>query len=167
MPNLPVDVDSWGRSACYPRSTFYPLSDGHSTLGRRITRADFRPCSACLPRSQARLCSCALRTVADRPERTLRAPPLLFGRRPPQSNYPPGTVPPPDQGRGLGCQSVEGGIPRVAPRGLAPSVRSLPPILYTTDRQPMPSCSKGSRGLSVLPRVSRIFTTSAISPGPW
>ena len=31
----------------------------------------------------------------------------------------------------------------------------------------MPSCSKGSRGLSVLPRVSRIFTTSAISPGPW
>ena len=31
----------------------------------------------------------------------------------------------------------------------------------------MPSCSKGSRGLSVLPRVSRIFTTSAISPGLW
>ena len=31
----------------------------------------------------------------------------------------------------------------------------------------MPSCSEGSRGLSVLPRVSRIFTTSAISPGPW
>ena len=108
-----------------------------------------------------------MRTVADRPEQTLRAPPLLFGRRPPQSNYPPGTVPPPDQGRGLGCQNVEGGIPRVAPRGLAPSVQSLPPILYTTDRQPMPSCSKGSRGLSVLPRVSRIFTTSAISPGPW
>ena len=107
------------------------------------------------------------RTVADRPEQTLRAPPLRFGRRPPQSNYPPGTVPPPDRGRGLGCQNAEGGIPRVAPRGLAPSVRSLPPILYTTYRQPMPSCSKGSRGLSVLPRVSRIFTTSAISPGPW
>ncbi len=31
----------------------------------------------------------------------------------------------------------------------------------------MSSCSKGSRGLSVLPRVSRIFTTSAISPGLW
>ena len=167
MPNLAVDVDSWARSACYPRSTFYPLSDGPSTRGRRITRADFRPCSACLPRSQARLCSCAPRTVADRPERTLRAPPLLFGRRPPQSNYPPGTVPHPGQGVGLGCQSVGGGIPRVAPRGLAPSVRCLPPILYATVRQPMPSCSKGSRGLSVLPRVSRIFTTSAISPGPW
>ena len=34
-------------------------------------------------------------------------------------------------------------------------------------RQPMSSCSKGSRGLSVLPRVSRIFTTIAISPGLW
>ncbi len=28
VPNLPVDVDSWGRSACYPRGSFYPLSDG-------------------------------------------------------------------------------------------------------------------------------------------
>ncbi len=26
----PVDKSSWGRSACYPRSTFYPLSDGPS-----------------------------------------------------------------------------------------------------------------------------------------
>ena len=25
VPNLAVDVDSWARSACYPRSTFYPL----------------------------------------------------------------------------------------------------------------------------------------------
>ena len=167
MPNLPVDVDSWGRSACYPRSTFYPLSDGHSTLCRRITRTCFRTCSACVPRSQARLHSCALRTVADRPERTLCAPPLRFRRRPPQSNYPPDTVPLPDHGEGLGCQSAEGGIPRATPQRLAPLVRSLPPILYTANRQPMSSCSKGSRGLSVLPRVSRIFTTSAISPGPW
>ena len=36
MPNLPVDVDSWGRSACYPQGSFYPLSDGisiHYTAG--------------------------------------------------------------------------------------------------------------------------------------
>ena len=26
MPNLPVDVDSWGRSACYPQGNFYPLT---------------------------------------------------------------------------------------------------------------------------------------------
>ena len=167
MPNLAVDVDSWARSACYPRSTFYPLSDGPSTRGRRITRADFRPCSACLPRSQARLCSCALRTVADRPERTLRAPPLRFGRRPPQSNYPPGTVRGPDEGAALGRRSCEGSIPRAAPPGLAPGVHSLLPILYAPNRRPMPSCSEGSRGLSVLPQVARIFTNSAVSPGPW
>ena len=167
MPNLAVDVDSWARSACYPRSTFYPLSDGHSTLCRRITRTDFRPCSRCLSRSQARLHSCALGTVADRPERTFRAPPLRFGRRPPQSNYPPGTVRAPGHGRALDRRSDEGGIPRAAPRGLAPPVPSLPPILYTPNQRSMPSCSKGSRGLSVLPWVIRIFTNNTISPGPW
>ena len=167
MPNLAVDVDSWARSACYPRSTFYPLSDGHSTLCRRITRTCFRTCSACMPRSQARLHSCALRMVADHPERTLRAPPLQFRRRPSQSNYPPDTVPLPDHGQGLDRRSCEGSIPRAAPRGLAPPLHGLLPILYTPNQRSMPSCSKGSRGLSVLPQVIRIFTNSAISPGPW
>ena len=167
MPNLAVDVDSWARSACYPRSTFYPLSDGPPTRGRRITRACFRTCSACGPRSQARLYSC-IQKDGCRPSRAdLRAPPLPFRRRPPQSNCPPGTVPEPVDGLGLGRRSREGSIPRAAPRGLAPPDLSLLPILYTRDQRPMPSCSEGSRGLSVLPRVSRIFTTSAISPGPW
>ena len=31
----------------------------------------------------------------------------------------------------------------------------------------MSSCSEGSRGLSVLPQVIRIFTNNTISPGPW
>ena len=154
MPNLAVDVDSWARSACYPRSTFYPLSDGPPTRGRRITRACFRTCSACPPRSQARLHSCALGTVADRPERTLRAPPLRFGRRPPQSNCPPGAVPRPDDGAGLGRRRGGGSIPRAAPRELAPPLRSLLPILYAPGQRPMPSCSEGSRGLSVLPQVA-------------
>ena len=92
VPNPIVDVDSWIGSACYPRSTFYPLSDGHSTLGRRITRTDFRLCSTCMSRSQACLYSCTLRTIANRSEPTLRTPPLHFRRRPPQSNYPSGTV---------------------------------------------------------------------------
>ena len=38
----PVDVSSWGRSACYPRSTFYPLSDGPSMRNHRITMLYFR-----------------------------------------------------------------------------------------------------------------------------
>ena len=59
VPNLPVAVNAWGRSACYPRSTFYPLSDGHSMLDRRITNADFRPCSTDGSRSQAPFYVCA------------------------------------------------------------------------------------------------------------
>ena len=35
-----------GRSACYPRSTFYPLSDGPSIQNHRITLACFRTWSA-------------------------------------------------------------------------------------------------------------------------
>ena len=167
MPNLAVDVDSWARSACYPRSTFYPLSDGLSTQSRRITRTWFPICSTCWSRSQACFCSCTQKDGCRPSRADLRAPPLPFRRRPPQSNCPPDTVPTPDNGRRLGCQRDEGGIPRVAPRRLASSLHSLPPILYTPHRQPMSSCSKGSRGLSVHPRVSRIFTTSAISPGPW
>ncbi len=30
----------------------------------------------------------------------------------------------------------------------------------------MPACSKAPRGLSVLPRVTRIFTSTVISPSP-
>ena len=36
--------------------------------------------------------------MSDRDLANLRAPPLLFGRRPPQSNYPPDTVHNPDKG---------------------------------------------------------------------
>ena len=59
MPNLPAARDARGRSACYPRSTFYPLSDGLSIQHRRITNADFRPCSTDGSRSQAPLYVCA------------------------------------------------------------------------------------------------------------
>ena len=39
------------RPACYPRSTFYPLSFGASTRNRRITKPCFRTCSTCMSRS--------------------------------------------------------------------------------------------------------------------
>jgi hypothetical protein len=55
VPNLPAARDARGRSACYPRSTFYLLSDGPSMQDRRITNADFRPCSTDGSRSQAPL----------------------------------------------------------------------------------------------------------------
>src|SRR5574344_622235 len=60
VPNRGVDVNSRPRSACYPQSTFYPLSDGASTSDRRITRSRFRVCLRCLSRSEAHFYPCAL-----------------------------------------------------------------------------------------------------------
>src|SRR5919206_136013 len=97
---------------------------------------------------------------------TFCAPPLLFGGRPPQSNYPPDAVPAPDHGSGLEAQNTKGGIPRLTPRGLASPLHSLPPILDNESQTPTSSCSKGSRGLSVQPRVLGIFTETTVSPDP-
>src|SRR6266851_1781487 len=50
----------WERSACYPRGSFCPLRHSPSTRYCGITKPDFRPCSACPPRSQAPFCLCTL-----------------------------------------------------------------------------------------------------------
>ena len=149
MPNTAVDTDSWAVSACYPRSTFYPLSDGPSMQNHRITKTCFRTCSACLPRSQARFRLYTLRAISDRAERTfvlLRY--SLGGDRPSQTTHharSPSRV----HGTRLELQTGQGGISRSAPRGLAPPLRSLPPILHRPAQSPVQSYSKGSRGLSV------------------
>ena len=83
VPNHPVDMDSWGRSACYPRGTFYPLSDGASTSHRRVTSPDFRPCSTCLSHSQAPLCTYTRNLIANQAEGTFeRLRYILGGNRP-------------------------------------------------------------------------------------
>ncbi len=79
----------------------------------------------------------------------LRTPPLHFGRRPPQSNCLPCTVPDPDNGPRLEPQTNQGGISRSAPRVLASTLHCLPPILHRPVQSPMQSYSKGSWGLSV------------------
>src|SRR5262245_34497261 len=90
VPNPPVDVNSWGGSACYPRGSFYPISYGPSTQCRRITKADFRLCAAGLPCSQAPLCLCTHRRVAIPPEGTIaRLRYLLGGVRPRQTTHQP------------------------------------------------------------------------------
>ena len=66
-------------------------------------------------------------------------------------------------GSRLDAHDYKGGISRVAPRELAPSLQSLPPILHISSSAPLQSCSKGARGLSVQPRVLRIFTENSIS----
>src|SRR5690625_5115183 len=86
VPNLPVDVNSWGRYACYPRGSFYPLSDGPSMRNQRITKPDFRPCSTCRSRSQAPLCLYTLRMISNHSEGTFgRLRYLLGGDRPSQT----------------------------------------------------------------------------------
>ena len=166
VPNRSVDVSSRDRSACYPRSSFYPLIDGPSTRNRRVTRPCFRTCSTCRSRSQAPLCPCTLRAIADRAEGTfgrLRYP--LGGDRPSQTAHltlSPGTI----QCPRLVPQPDQGGISPAPPPPPERGLLRLPPILRRPDQDTMPGCSKASRGLSVLPRVQGIFTLTTISPGP-
>ena len=151
-------MNSQARSACYPQSTFYPMSDGPSMQNHRITKTCFRTCSTCRSHSQAPLCLYTLRLVSNQPEGTFARLRYSFGRRPPQSNCPPGSVPDPDYGPGLEAQNSQGGISTLAPPRPESRLQSLPPILRRLSRTSLPSCSKGSWGLSVLPRVEGIFT---------
>ncbi len=138
-----------------------------STRDGRVIRAWFPNCSTCRSHSKAHFYSYALRTITDRAECTfasLRY--ILGGNRPSQTTHLAMSL---DRihGRRLDSQHGEGGIPRATPRVLASTLQSLPPILYTPCQEPIPSCSKGSRGLSVLLRVTSVFTGLSTSPGPW
>ena len=149
MPNDSVDMDSWESSACYPRRTFYPLSDGPSTRDHRITMADFRLCSICRSRSQAGLCHCTHQLISDQPEPTIaRLRYSLGGDRPSQTTHHAGSRPGLHQAR-LDIRAHKGGISRLPPPQLAPGFHRLPPILHIRSLIPLQSCSKGARGLSV------------------
>ena len=52
----------------------------------------------------------------------------------------------------------------MTPLRLAPELQRLPAMLHMKNRDPISEYSKGSRGLSVLLRVSGIFTGSTTSP---
>ena len=67
---------------------------------------------------------------------------------------------------GLEPRTGKSGISTAAQLRLASELLSLPPILHIRAPRPIPGCSKAPRGLFVLPRVARIFTGTAISPGP-
>ncbi len=166
MPNLPVDGNSRGRSACYPRGSFYPMSDGLSTQHRRITRTSFRSCSTCLSHSQATLYPCALKAISIRPEVTFaRLRYSLGGDRPSQTAHLTMSRGPFQNSR-LEPQYIKGGIPTTAPAQLTPHLLRLPPILYMTYRDPISGYSKAPRGLPVPPRVTGVFTGTTISPSP-
>jgi hypothetical protein len=145
VPNLPVDVSSWGRSACYPRRTFYPLSDGFSMQNHRITISHFRACAACMPGSQAPFCDCTLRTVTKRAEGTFESLRYLFGGDHPSQTTHQAVF----WKNQLDSNHQKGGISTLAPRYLAIPVHSLPPILHIQGPKSVLSYSKGARGLSV------------------
>ena len=149
MPNLPVDVNSWGRSACYPQGSFYPLSDGPSMRNHRITKSDFRPCSTCMSCNQALFCLYTLRTISDRAERTFeRLRYSLGGDRPSQTAHL--TLSRCQfHGIRLELQYKKSSIPTLTPHTLACMSLSLLPILYILHQSPISSYSKAPWGLSV------------------
>ena len=148
MPNLPVDVDSWGRSACYPRGSFYPLRDDSSTRCPLITMPDFRLCPTCLSRSQAPFCHCTLRMVSIHSEGTFgRLRYSLGGDRPSQTAHL--TLSPGLHIRGLDTQCAKGGIPTSAPPIPKYQIHRVPPILCITHQVSILNYSKAPWGLSV------------------
>ena len=90
---------------------------------------------------------------------------LFGGDRPSQTAH---LTMSPDQihGRRLEFQHSKSGIPTMAPQKLTPLLPSLPPILYMKYQNPILGYSKAPWGLSVLSRVTRIFTGITISPSP-
>ena len=149
VPNLPVAVDAWGRSACYPQGSFYPLAMAFPLTYHRITNSYFRTCSTRRSRSQLGLyvyTHCMISIHAEPSFERLRY--FLGGDRPSQTAR---LTVSPDQihGRRLETQQSKGGIPRVTPQCLTTLFLSLPPILYMNYRISVLSCSKAPWGLSV------------------
>ena len=157
-------MDSRRRSACYPRSTFYPLSGAAATSQRRITKPDFRPCPACRPRSQAGFCLCARRAVAVRAEPTFGPLRYVLGGNRPSQTDPLALSPGRLHGSGLGPRPPGAGISRAPPRPPRGAPPRLPAMLRAGGQCAVPGYSKGSQGLSVLPRESGIFTGVTTSP---
>ena len=167
MPNRAVAVNAWARSACYPRSTFYPLSNGVSTHNHWITKSCFRICSTCRSRSQAPLCLYTLQLITIQLEGTFgRLRYHLGGDRPSQTTRLT-LFPPPMTVDGLELKQNKGGISLMTLPKLAPRLQRLPPMLHMLCPNPMPGYSKASRGLSVHMRVTGVFTGTTISPSPW
>src|SRR3970040_1119163 len=61
-------MDARWRSACYPQSTFYLMSDDPSIRNHRITRTCFHTCSTDESRSEAPFYPYARRLIANQAE---------------------------------------------------------------------------------------------------
>jgi len=157
-------MSSWRRSACYPRRTFYPLSDGPPMWNHRITMSYFRTRSTCRSLGQAPFCHCTHRTVTKRAEGTFESLRYSFGGDHPSQTTHQALSP---LSNGLDPRHAKGCISTLANHYLAAAPQSLQPILHVTCPKPVLSYSKGARGLSVPLRVIGIFTDTTISLSSW
>ena len=141
------------------------MSDGPSIQNHRITISCFRTCSTCLSRSQAPFCYCTQWLISDQPEGTFeRLRYFLGGDRPSQTAHltmSPDSI----QSRRLEFQYRKDGIPTATPQPPKRLLPSVPSILCMQHRNPILGYSKAPWGLSVLSRVTGIFTGTTISPG--
>ena len=156
-------MSSWGGSACYPRSTFYPLSDDPSTRDHRITMPCFRTRSTRWSPGQAPLCHCTLRLITNQPEGTFGSLRYAFGGDHPSQTARQAV----SAHRALDPGQRKGRISTAAPAPLAWRLHCLRPILHIRWPRSALSCSKGSRGLFVPSRVIGIFTDTTISLRSW
>ena len=115
-------------------------------------------------RSQAPFCLCTLQMVSNHSEGTFERLRYPFGGDRPSQTPLPDIVPLPVHGNWLETQYYRGGIPTATPDRLASILLCLPPILYMQYRIPVSNWSKAPWGLSVLARVTSIFTGTSISP---
>ena len=141
------------------------MSDGPSIQNHRITISCFRTCSTCLSRSQAPFCYCTQWLISDQPEGTFeRLRYFLGGDRPSQTAHltmSPDSI----QSRRLEFQYRKDGIPTASPPTPKRWFPRVPSILCMQHRNPILGYSKAPWGLSVLSRVTGIFTGTTISPG--
>ena len=140
------------------------MSNDDSTFYRWITRSCFRNCSTRRSYSKAHFYPYALHTIANRVECTFELLRYNLGGNRPSQTDPLTRSRCRMNGLRLDSQSLKGGISLFPPPRLTTRFRRVPPMLHITDRMPISDYSKGSQGLSVLLRVSGIFTGITTSP---
>ena len=131
----------------------------------RITNSNFRYCSTRRSRSQVGLCVCTLCTISVRAEPTFERLRYAFGGDRPSQTAHLTMSPDSIQSRRLEFQYRKDGIPTATPQPPKRLFPCVPSILCMQHRNPILGYSKAPWGLSVLSRVTGIFTGTTISPG--
>jgi hypothetical protein len=107
---------------------------------------------------------CARRMIADHAEWTFELLRYNLGGNRPSQTDPLTWSPTRIHGPGLDAHVDKTGISLMTPHHLTTVLQSLPAMLHMARQTPISDYSKGSWGLSVLLRVSGIFTGATTSP---